>query len=261
MSATLVDMPRVDGPANDPLVRRCLAWDDDPSLCYEAVGLATRYRIRLATSQGQRSDASLLVRKLYRWRGYSTDVAQDAPTGVTLVACDEGRIIGTVSVGCDSPKRLAAQSLYPEEVARLRAEGARLCEFTGLAVDRNEHSLEVLAMLFHIAYLCAVRVHGATHLLAEVNPRHVRFYLRMLGFSVAGPERVCRRVGAPAVLVSLALDHAERQIARYGGQRNLAQSRRSLYPYAFSPLEAEGIARRFFGADPAGAPEPAAARA
>lgn len=251
----------LDGPANGPIVHRCLAWADDPSLCYEAEGLATRYRIRLATSHGQRSDASFLVRKLYRWRGYSTDVAHDAPTGVTLVACDEGRIIATVSVGFDSPKNLAVQSLYPEEVAQLRAQGARLCEFTRLAVDRNGSSLEVLAMLFHIAFLYAVHVHGATHLLAEVNPRHVRFYLRMLGFSIAGPERICRRVGAPAVLISLALDHAEGQIARYGGQRNLAKSMRSLYPYFFSPREAQGIARRFFGADLADAPAPAAAHA
>ena len=37
-------------------------------------------------------------------------------------------------------------------------------------------------MLFHIAYIFARRMHDRTDLLIEVNPRHVRFYERMLGF-------------------------------------------------------------------------------
>ena len=198
------------------------------------------------------------MRKAYQWRGYSTDIVREEPAGATLVAFDKGRIVATVSVGLDSPKGMAAQSLYPEEVANLRAEGARLCEFTRLAVDRNGNATEVLAMLFHVAYLYAKRVHGATHLLAEVNPRHLRFYSRMLGFTRVGPQRMCRRVGAPAVLISLLLDHAEQQIARYREQPELAKTGRSLYPRFFSAHEEEEFAERLVGIDPAVEPAPAA---
>jgi len=254
-------MEGVIASAEDPLDERCLAYADDESPCYVPEGLAARYAIRLATSHGQRNAASYLIRKLYQWRGYSTDIVREDPTGVVLVASDERGVVATVTVGFDSTHGMAVESLYPDEVAQLRGGGARLCEFTRLAVDRTGQSMELLAMLLHVAYLYARRVHGATHLLAEVNPRHVRFYMRMLGFEVAGPQRMCRRVDAPAVLIALWLDHAEEQIALYGGHMELAQTVRSLYPLFFSPSEEDGIARRLFGQEPsgrshAGSPQP-----
>ena len=99
-------------------------------------------------------------------------------------------------------------------------------------------------MMFHVAYMYVRRLHGCTDLLAEVNPRHASFYRRLLGFQQAGAERMCERVQAPAVLLWLPLEHAERQIARYGGKAELLDSTRSLYPLFFSPTEEIGIARR-----------------
>jgi hypothetical protein len=72
----------------------------------------------------------------------------------------------------------------------------------------------------------------------------VRFYRAMLGFEVAGGERTCPRVDAPAVLLRLRLSYAQEQIARYGGHRELATSMRSLYPLGFSPAEEDGIVGR-----------------
>jgi hypothetical protein len=235
--------------ANDPLDHRCLAFADDQVPTYVSEGLSARYAIRLANTHDHRRAASYLMRKLYEWRGYSTDIVREDPTGVTLVASEGDRISATVTVGFDSPKGMAVESLYPDEVAQLRREGARLCEFTRLAVDRAGHSMELLGMLFHVAYLYARRVHEASHLLAEVNPRHLRFYQRMLGFHIAGPRRVCQRVDAPAVMISLLLDHAEDQIALYGGHPELAQTKRSLYPFFFAPCDEEGIARRLFASE------------
>ena len=239
------DAPVVDV-ANDPLDHRCLAFSDDLTPTYESEGLSARYAIRLASTEDQRSAATYLMRKLYEWRGYSTDIVREEPTGVTLVASQSGRVTATVTVRYDSSSGLAVESLYPDEVAKLRREGARLCEFTRLAVDRAGHSMELLGALFHVAYLYAQRMHDATHLLAEVNPRHVGFYLRMIGFQIAGPQRTCRRVNAPAVMIALSLDHAEEQIARYGGHPGLARVRRSLYPFAFSPDEEDRIIAKLF---------------
>lgn len=99
-------------------------------------------------------------------------------------------------------------------------------------------------MMFHIAYMYARRFARCTDLLIEVNPRHVRFYRAMLGFEVLGEERTCARVDAPAVLLRLDLGYCERQIARFGGRRELATAVRSLYPLAFSRREEDGICGR-----------------
>lgn len=203
-----------------------------------------RLRIRLADSDGHRNAASYLVRKMYGWRGYETAPVSPSNASVTFVASDDTRTLATITVGFDSGDGVSAHQLYPEYVEHLRDKDARLCEFTRLAVDRNEHSKELLAMMFHVAYMYARRLHGCTDLLIEVNPRHATFYRRLLGFQQAGPERICERVQAPAILLWLPLEHTERQIARYGGNKEMANLTRSLYPWCFSPAEEVGIARR-----------------
>lgn len=203
-----------------------------------------RLRIRLADNDGHRNAASFLVQKMYGWRGYQVTSNPQRNACVTFVASHEDRTVATITVGFDSGEGVSAHSLYPEYVSQLRDKEARLCEFTRLAVDRGEHSKELLAMMFHVAYMYARRLHGCTDLLVEVNPRHATFYRRLLGFQQAGPERVCERVQAPAVLLWLPLEHAERQIARYGGKAEMTNLTRSLYPWCFSPAEEVGITRR-----------------
>ena len=47
----------------------------------------------------------------------------------------------------------------------------------------------VLAALFHVAYIVAHRIRGYDTLVMEVNPRHVRYYERMLGARAIGEPR------------------------------------------------------------------------
>lgn len=203
-----------------------------------------RFKIRLANTEGRRSNASYLIEKMYSWRGYATDGVAVAPNRVTLVASDATRPVATVSVGFDSPAGLVVENVYREEVERIRTEGRKLCEFTKLAVERSSQSTEILAMLFHIAYMYARVLNGCTDTVIEVNPRHARFYERMLGFRACGPTRICPRVGAPAVLLWLDLEWGSKQIERYGGHKELAGRIRSLYPFFFSPEEEGHIVRR-----------------
>jgi hypothetical protein len=121
-----------------------------------------------------------------------------------------------------------------------------LSELTGLAVAPRCGSKEVLAAMFHLAYIFGRRHRGATDLVIEVNPRHVTYYQRILGFRQVGPERTCDRVGAPAVLLHLDLDYVDAQIDSLAGRRGSAQ--RSLYPYFFPKVEAEGLDRRIWAA-------------
>jgi len=215
-----------------------------PARLRTASAAPVRFKIRLANNEGERSSASYLIHKMYGWRGYAATGPQAAPNRVTLVASDTEKALATITVGFDAPGGLLVDDLYNQEIDTLRTQGARICEFTKLAVDRNEQSKEVLAMMFHIAYMYARRLFGCTDLLIEVNPRHVRFYDRMLGFKVLGPERMCGRVGAPAVLLWLHLHHADLEIARYGGHKELSGTVRSLYPFFFSVEEEAGIVQR-----------------
>jgi hypothetical protein len=203
------------------------------------------FKVRLANSEARRESASYLIERRYAWRGYAVDSPTPAaPNRITIAAHDEDSIVATVTIGLDSSEGLFIDGLYSEEANRLRNEGRRIAEFTKLAVDNNSHSKPLLAALFHIAYICARRIHRCTDLLIEVNPRHVVFYRRMLGFEPFGAMRTDDRVGAPAVLLRMCLERGQREIERIGGKVHLASHVRSLYPYFFGPNEELRIEQR-----------------
>ncbi len=203
------------------------------------------FKIRLADTHGQRSSASMLIKKMYSWRGYQTEFNMgDQPNRMTLVASSNDHTIGTITIGFDSPIGLLADDLYQIELNTLRSQGRRLCEFTKLAVDGEIKSKQVLAALFHIAFIYSFDIQNFTDLLIEVNPRHVKYYERMLGFVIWAETRINTRVNAPAVLLRLKLDYVRDQIARFGGKPELSSSEKSLYPFAFSQGEEVGVANR-----------------
>jgi hypothetical protein len=213
------------------------------------------FKIRAADSSGQRSSASILINRMYASRGYqSTPLPdQDIPDRITLTASEHDTVMGTISIGFDSSIGLLCDELYLEEINHLREKGWKVCEFTKLAIDSVVRSKRVLASLFHVAYIYAHRIKGFHKLLIEVNPRHVRYYERMLGFQISGPKRMNRRVTAPAILMTLDFDHARDQIGRLGGRPELADDERSLYPLFFSVAEEAGIVGRLHRADPSSA--------
>jgi hypothetical protein len=236
---TIVTVPRTPHP-----VRLCV--EDPDSRALTTTANTNLFKIRLATTESQRQSASYLIQRRYAWRGYSVNGAAPSktPTRITIAAHDPDGVVGTVTVGLDSSEGLFVDGLYGNEANELRGEGRRVAEFTKLAVDNNLHSKPLLAALFHIAYICARRIHRCTDLLIEVNPRHAAFYRRMLGFEPYGDERGDPRVGAPAVLLRLCLAHAQSEIARLGGRIELAASTRSLYPYFFATKEEMSVERR-----------------
>jgi hypothetical protein len=223
-----------------------LGFPLEPSeLLVDGIG-APGFKIRAANSWGARSQASLLINRLYSRRGYRSDPLPDEVDArrLTLVASMHGALVGTLTIGFDSDELLLADDLFPDEVGALRDSGRQLCEFTKLAVDGLLQSQRVLAAMFHVAFIHAHRVRGCDNLLIEVNPRHRRFYEAKLGFEVVGPVRTNRRVNAPALLLSLDLWHAHAQVAAFGGRPEACREERSLYPFAFSATEEEGIVAR-----------------
>lgn len=152
----------------------------------------------------QRRAASLLVRRMYAWRGYLTDKITDRlddPNRVALAAWQDDDLIATLAVGRDSHHGLLSEALYAREVESLRGRGRTICEFSRFAVDPEFSSRNLLLTLFAAAHHYAHAIFAATDALIEVNPRHARFYEREFGFQQIGELRLCPRVDAPAVLM------------------------------------------------------------
>lgn len=214
-------------------------------------------KIRVVTSASRRNQASSLIQRRYAWRGYAAAPLERHTNGkVTLSASIEDETVATITAGVDSAEGLYVGRLYSAEVQALRDEGRRLCEFTKLAVDESVRSPAVLAAIFHVAFMYVRQMQRCTDLLIEVNPRHVSFYRRMLGFERAAGERIDPAVGAPAVLLRLDLDHPASESVRLGGRRNFGEGERSFYPYFFAPDEAAKIAGRLGAALAAPNPHP-----
>jgi hypothetical protein len=205
------------------------------------------FKVRLARSRAL-YDAGALVQRRYSHRGYDVPTlpAEEDDRLTTFVAYSQGVVVGTVSIRLDAPEKepLAADALYAEELGRLRRAGARICEFTRLAVDSDASSKPILASLFHTAYLYAFRVRDYNCAVIEVNPRHVVFYRRALNFEVIGAEKLNRRVNAPAVLLCVEFAAIAKGLAQYAGRIDLAAKTRTLFPYGFPPEEEAGVLNR-----------------
>lgn len=203
------------------------------------------FHIRMASTAGHREAANLLLRKMYGWRGYDVDAGSEhAPNRITLYAETAGSTVGTMSLCLDDPEiGLPADENFRDKLDELRTEGRLLCEPSRLAIDKDV-TKRVFASLIHISYIYAHNIHHYSDYVIEVNPRHVMFYKRMLGFRDFGGERPCTRVGAPAVLLRLDLDYMGEQIRTFAGQMEQAPGERSFYPYFFPLRDEPGITAR-----------------
>lgn len=202
------------------------------------------FHIAVVSDSDRRGRVSSLLQRRYAWRGYSVSPLHHGGTDrVTLSACMGETVVATLTASIDADDGLYVGRLFPDEVDALRREGRKLCDFTKLAVEDAVRSQTVLGAIFHVAYLYVMELHGCTDVLIEVNPRHVRFYERMLGFTRAADERLDVEVKAPAVLMRLDLGHSAGEIARLGGLRGEARER-SFYPFFFARHEAAEIVDR-----------------
>ncbi|HNU10177.1 MAG TPA: long-chain N-acyl amino acid synthase [Rubrivivax sp.] len=194
------------------------------------------FKIKQATSFAQRNSASRLLSDRYSWRGYGkAELPPDGvPNRISLSAIEEGETIGTLTVGLDGPEGLNADAAFSDLTNEIRRQGKTLCEFTKFAIDPISGTKRVLAALFHVAFIVAHRIHQCQIAVIEVNPRHVRYYERMLGFEIASDVRTNQNVKAPAVLLRGDLAYGFSQIEQFGGKLDTPEQGRSLYPYFFT---------------------------
>ena len=203
-----------------------------------------RFKIFAARDAEELSRATALLQRRYGWRGYSVQPLAQAGRRITLSALLADTMVATITAGIDSVDGLFVEKLYPDYVGGLRESGSKLCEFTKFAVDESVRSQTLLGAIFHVACMYVLEVHHCTDALIEVNPRHVRFYEQMLGFTRAADERMDEMVRAPAVLMRLDLRHCAREIERLAGSIGSGRKERSFYPYCFARPIADAVVGR-----------------
>lgn len=200
------------------------------------------FAIRLAENSGQRNSARMLVNKMYAWRGYGEGhIIPHLPTHTTFTASSGDSTVGTITLAVDSGSGLAADTLFKKEIDQFRARsGAFVCELTKLAFDMRGPSQALLASMFHLVFIYGQRRYRCTDLFIEVNPRHVRFYEHMLGFTPIGDVRMNSSVSAPAQLMWLKVTAIREFINRYAGRAEQGRAR-TLYSYFFASHEEDAI--------------------
>lgn len=221
-----------------------------------ANGQVTRedqFKIRLAHNDERTRDAKFFVEKRYGEAGYhgiGGAGAKSCPDSVTLATYQGEQVIGTQTLGFDVGNGLLADELYKAEIDILRARGCAVAEITKFALDTKLTSKRFLAAMFNVSYIYLRKLWNYSDVVIEVNPSHVAFYKRMLGFTEIGSERMCPRVHAPAVLLWLDLVEVEKKVAEVAGKHELAKQDRTLYPYFFPPQEEARITDRLLRAEP-----------
>lgn len=231
--------PELNGQDAQPevTIRQVRAEQPDETDAHELDVDERTFQIRLANTETVRSHASSLIHRMYASRGYTVNnPLQENPHRVTMTISEEDKVIGTITLGIDSPSGLLADEIFKDEVDAYRARGRKVCELTKLAFDPTTRSKTALASLFHIIFIYLRQVQKCTDIFIEVNPRHRRFYERMLGFRKHGPKKMNPRVNAPAYLLCVETDYVEEQIQKMGGTSGHDNAEKSLYPYFFCPI-------------------------
>lgn len=211
------------------------------------------FHIQVANSRETRERAYTLAARMYSSCGYCPESVKclvngydTDPRTMTLLAEDEnGCDAATVTLVFDSPTGIPADEIYHTELNGLRAQSRKLVEVCRMAIAKeHQRSKFLLVRLFNLIIIYSRRVCGFDNIVIEVRPPHASYHQRTLGFEVVGSVRPCVRAnGTLAVLSSLDLAFAEREIRRVGGTRQ-APKDRTLYPYFYSFLE-EGAAAEF----------------
>lgn len=168
--------------------------------------------IKRAESREDLQKVFELSYKVYLEKGYAFnrankmevsnfDAHQD--TLILMVENEENEIVGSLSLYYDTENYLPADNVFNDELNFLRKEGVQFVEVSRLVVRQDyKHQKEILLSLINTIYIHAFRIMNTDSFIIEVNPRHVDYYKKLLGFMQFGEVKECPRVnGAPAVLL------------------------------------------------------------
>ena len=137
------------------------------------------------------------------------------PGSRIFVVLLHGEVISTLTLIPDGLMGLPQDELYAEELRPLREAGRRLAEVGCLAMHPKWQKHDLILFLYRIMHYYAY--HSTIDDLCIVaNPRHGRFYQRVLLFEQYGEQKPFSKVnGAPAVGYRLDLRGMERRYKEF----------------------------------------------
>lgn len=146
--------------------------------------------------------AHKIIEDMYSWRGYQTSKLESDDDSATFISKDGESVIGTITVWFNNN----LPSGHHKEIQTLINNGCNICELGRLAIFQSSlDARKFTALLFSIVYMVAFSL-SADKIVMEVNPRHEKYYQKMLGFKTI-KNSFCERVGAESVLMVLDVDH------------------------------------------------------
>jgi len=217
-------------------------------------GSAGEFSVRVASSLEDRLAAWRLAYDVYRGKEYAAPDPQELwysvhdalPETVTVLVERSGELIGAVTVIPDSPLGLPADRVFPAETSALRQSGGVLAEAVSLVQGGvgERAGMVVAARLCEFTCLVAERLLGASDLVITVNPRHERYYRRVMLFERRGEEVPCDKVSG-ALAVFLTLNFKDMDL--YVRTADLIGGPRTIYRRFMKPEEAAEVADHLAG--------------
>jgi hypothetical protein len=152
--------------------------------------------VRRARSEQELQATWRLAHDIYVLEGYIQhqpdgmyhhyDMYDKLPDTAVFVAIDDGRLVGTISICNESYAGTPFEKDFPD-LAKEMKEGCRLTNkrlayvYRLLTLPEYRNHLDMITMMLHgaISYGCRAKVHIAVVI---INPKHVLFYKRILGF-------------------------------------------------------------------------------
>jgi GNAT superfamily N-acetyltransferase len=171
-----------------------------------------RVRVKVATTVDETMGAARLVHDAYVGRGLmdphptGVRISPQAvlPSTIVLVAVVDEKVIGTLSLGLDSPLGLPMDSSFRSEMDALRQSSGRLAEISALAVAPEFRSTGVAYLLYRLMLRTAYRV-GVGELTMTVHPRARAIYETGMLFEVFAGERTYKGLSSSAKAIALRL--------------------------------------------------------
>ncbi len=161
--------------------------------------LTRKIEVKIASEPWEWDQAFTLVTETYRGRGYEAAntrglrfTAHHAlPDTTTFVARQGTRVVATLSTVQDNRLLgLPMEAIYGPEIAALRQADRRIAEVTSLAdtgLVMREFVPVFVALMRHMAQFLVRQ--GADALVISINPRHRKFYTKVMGFVPLGGQR------------------------------------------------------------------------
>lgn len=145
-------------------------------------------------------------------------------------------VVSTMSHIMDSDLfGLPMDAVYKDKLDELRVQGRKIAEI-GALVTQHKRRWSNLMIFLCRAVLQFARLAGLTDLVIMVNPKHVRFYTRILLFEPFAEERPYDKVGAPAVALRANLETLDANLAKVYAENDFDTNLHAFFTKFSDPL-------------------------